>query len=180
MAGKKAGKKERSGKAKPFRERFNFWLDLSKQVEYDLADAIHQLKHTRQFASTVRDGLRLILTLRLGDTSVLESLFPGIVKQLVAANTNHELVELRKELADLRDRVATAAVVAPAESRPALSGLKKTAINLDDGEGFAPRVREMQIQDTDDTLVVKKHVTSEAEVLSNFKNSFLNFCIENS
>lgn len=161
MASKKAMKKERKAKPKSFREGFKFWLDLNKQVEADLADAIFQLKRTRQFASTIRDALRLILTLRLGDVSVLEALFPGIVKQLVAANTNHELADLRRELSDLRERVATSAVVTPAAASGlgGLQKLSKATIKLDDDDdepAFVPQVRKLQFQDTGDTIVVKQ------------------------
>lgn len=132
------------------RYRFFFWLDAKKDIELLLCEAIDDLKKHRQFAATIRDSLHLLLTLRLGDTSVFESLFPRLVKQLADAYTNHELVTLRRELDELRNQVAVGAVVPPLTSGAGLSGLTK-------GSGFVPQVRKLELQnDDDDVMIVKK------------------------
>lgn len=65
-----------------FRLRFVFWLDMKKPVENELAEQIEQLKATRNFSRTIRDGLRLIIDLRRGNTDVLCELFPLIGERL--------------------------------------------------------------------------------------------------
>ena len=64
--------------ANRFRLRFTFWLDIQKADEAELAHAIEDLKQNRTFASTIRDGIRLICDLRAGQTNVLFELFPWI------------------------------------------------------------------------------------------------------
>jgi hypothetical protein len=61
-----------------FRLRFTFWLDLLKPEEAQLADQIELLKNDRSFASTIRDGIRLICDLRQGKLDVLFELFPWV------------------------------------------------------------------------------------------------------
>ena len=60
------------------RERFNFWLDASKDDELLLAEQIDELKRKRQFASAIRNGLKLFLDLRAGRVDVLRELFPWV------------------------------------------------------------------------------------------------------
>ena len=64
--------------AESFRLRFNFWLDVTKSHENEVAAEIEQLKTDRLFTKTVRDGIRLIVSLRRRDTSVLYELFPWL------------------------------------------------------------------------------------------------------
>ena len=56
---------------KRFRLRFTFWLDLQKADEAELAETIDALKQDRTFASTIRDGIRLIATCAPGGLDVL-------------------------------------------------------------------------------------------------------------
>jgi hypothetical protein len=65
-----------------FRLRFTFWLDLLKPDEAAIAGQIEQLKADRTFATTVRDGIRLICDLRAGRTDVLCELFPFVAERL--------------------------------------------------------------------------------------------------
>src|SRR5574341_1141957 len=63
---------------KEYRRQYRFWLDVMQPGEDDLAKYIDDLKKTRHFAQTIRDGLRLIRDLRQGKVDVLLSLFPWI------------------------------------------------------------------------------------------------------
>jgi hypothetical protein len=64
------------------RPRFDFWLDLRKPEEEEIAYQIVELKERRAFVDTVRKGIRLMISLVLGRTDVLEELFPLIVERL--------------------------------------------------------------------------------------------------
>jgi hypothetical protein len=70
----------KTGVAKPssYRRQFRFWLDAAKSDEHDLIEYIYKLVETRLFASTIRDGLRLLRDLRARRTDVLQELFPWI------------------------------------------------------------------------------------------------------
>ena len=61
-----------------FRLRQVFWLDMNKPDEEHLADTIEHLKNERTFASTIRDGIRLVCDLRAGRMDVLFELFPWV------------------------------------------------------------------------------------------------------
>jgi len=60
------------------RKRLEFWLDASKNNEGELIKVIETLKSRRSFISTIRDGIRLIVDLRAGNTTVLFQLFPWL------------------------------------------------------------------------------------------------------
>lgn len=83
------------------RERFDFWLDLTKDEHFSLADLIHELKQQRAFARTIRDGIRLIHELRAGETELLFELFPWIAQQQRAAGDGSD-GDLRREIAELK------------------------------------------------------------------------------
>lgn len=72
------------------RLRFMFWLDLKKADEYELAEEIEHLKEQRSFAQTVRDGIRLVSSLRRGNLDVLEKLFPWVWEQIALQIENQQ------------------------------------------------------------------------------------------
>lgn len=65
------------GKSK-LRVRFVFWLDMCRDDEFDLAQYADSLKEKRLYAKTIRDGLRLIRSLRDQQLDILFALFPWI------------------------------------------------------------------------------------------------------
>lgn len=77
-------RKQRRVPIKTGRVVHHFWLNIWKPLEGELDNQVAQLKKQRQFAETVRDGLRLILDLRAGSLSVLFELFPHLQERLTA------------------------------------------------------------------------------------------------
>jgi hypothetical protein len=73
---------------KRFREQQQFWLDLNKPEEAALSQTIVQLKADREFASTVRQGIVLIVALRGGDLSLLDEMFPQVVDEIFQAGAD--------------------------------------------------------------------------------------------
>ncbi|MBZ0291639.1 MAG: hypothetical protein K8L99_03640 [Anaerolineae bacterium] len=82
--------------AKRFRLRYVFWLDMNKPDEAELADTVASLKEQRSFASTIRDGIRLVCDLRAGRLDALFELFPW-----VRAEFNKKEYQLQDRLARL-------------------------------------------------------------------------------
>lgn len=76
--------------ANRYRLRFTFWLDMLKPEELEIADQIEHLKNERSFASTIRDGIRLICDLRQGRVDVLFELFPWVRAEFIAGVQPHE------------------------------------------------------------------------------------------
>lgn len=66
-----------------------FWLDLEKPEENEIAETIQDLKDERSFSRAVRQGLRLWVSLRRRDTSVLFELFPWIQDRLQPTTTGN-------------------------------------------------------------------------------------------
>ena len=78
--------------AKRFRLKFMFWLDLTKEDEYELAEQIDILKQQRRFVETIRDGIRLVVDLRAGRTDRLFAMFPWLAAEVgKGAGGNREL-----------------------------------------------------------------------------------------
>lgn len=69
-----------AGRYRP-RKEYKFWLFHDMPEHQRLMDFIQYCKSTRQFAKVVRDGIRLIWSLREGNTSVLFELFPHLERQ---------------------------------------------------------------------------------------------------
>ncbi|MCB9454218.1 MAG: hypothetical protein H6672_22520 [Anaerolineaceae bacterium] len=88
----------------PYRIMQKFWLDVTKDTEYELAAAITDLKKNRSYTAAVRDGLRLILDLRAGKLDVLIELFPWI-KDAIKPQTATQEDDLKRELVALREAV---------------------------------------------------------------------------
>jgi hypothetical protein len=63
-------------------ERFLFWMNLNNDEDRTVAEMIHSLKKERSFARTLRQGIRLVVSLRQRDTSVLFELFPWLKDEL--------------------------------------------------------------------------------------------------
>jgi len=70
------------------RLRFTFWLDYLKPDENELIQIIENLKKSREFTKSVRDGIRLIWDLSQGHTDVLKELFPWVKDALSEQNKN--------------------------------------------------------------------------------------------
>ena len=102
--------------AKRFRLKFMFWLDMTKEDEVWLADAIEDLKQRRQFSQTIRDGIRLIRDLRAGRTDVLLSMFPWLAADLSASASKNGDATLRHELDRLRELILTQGSAFPTRS----------------------------------------------------------------
>ena len=64
------------------REKFRFWLDMNKDEELGLAEQIDELKTQRLFTATIRDGIRLVCSLRREEWGVLFTLFPWIEREI--------------------------------------------------------------------------------------------------
>src|SRR5687768_1306068 len=63
------------------RHRFMFWLNGNDYEHRQLIQLCWSLQENREFAPTIRNGLRLIEDLRAGNLEVLTELFPEIANQ---------------------------------------------------------------------------------------------------
>jgi hypothetical protein len=72
---------------------YRFWLDITHDEEYEIAESIESLKQERSFTRTIRDGIRLICDLRQGRVEVLLSLFPWIREHFVQESSPQFLPE---------------------------------------------------------------------------------------
>jgi hypothetical protein len=106
-----------------FQKQYQFWLNLNLPEQDEIAGMIETLKERRSFAQTIRDGIRLIYSLREGRVDVLLSLFPWIANSLQptsAANT--EFASLLSEASGIPAIFTDETVIDPAESRANFAG----------------------------------------------------------
>ena len=107
------------------RRKYQFWLDLVREDDYDLNIFIEVQRNRRTFTQTVRDGLLLMQAIGSGDPTrvmdALDAIAPWFVTwlnddvaQRLHAQRDGDTDELRQELAYLRGRVDAMATTAPA------------------------------------------------------------------
>lgn len=91
----------------PHRNRFNFWLNLDKPDEEKIADTIEHLKTERSFTKTIRDGIRLIVDLRKGNTEVLFELFPDLESRLggSSGSSGDDDSDIKREIDNLKQLI---------------------------------------------------------------------------
>ena len=75
---------------KRINKQYQFWLNLNSEAECRIAEAVDWLKSQRLYSQTIRDGIRLIVSLRDGRTDVLFELFPWIQERLESASKSVE------------------------------------------------------------------------------------------
>jgi hypothetical protein len=154
------------------RGRYAFWLDYNKDEQLGLAETIDELKRTRKFVSTIRDGIRLICDLRAGRLETLFELFPWIKVEFLAGVQPQETAgerALREQLARIEQQLlqqGNIPIQLPAPTLKALSGGPKamavptfSAPVCDDDEDF-------------NTVVLKKDTTTDSCL--NFVTSMMN------
>lgn len=88
-----------------FRLQFKFWLDVNKPDEFELAEMLDTLKEKHLYASSIRDGLRLIHSLREGRLDILFALFPWIEDELKAQITLPDNAQLYEEIETIKDLI---------------------------------------------------------------------------
>lgn len=151
------------------RYRFAFWLDSQKSDEKLLHKTINKLKADRQFASAIRDGLRLIVDLRAGNTDVLLELFPGIRERLT------DQQDIRKEIEALKE------LLKGQGNKPSAPAGGGTGGEGSGGGGIRPlktpalAMPMMPVFDDDsETIIIKKSTSTEASqnLLKSMSNLF--------
>jgi hypothetical protein len=105
------------------RKEFKFWLYHDIAAEARLMEYIDYLLKTRQFARTIRNGLRLMWTLGEGDLSVLFELFPTLRSRLEApAAPTADDDKLNKMLQEAAKQGAALALLQSPTPVPLLTG----------------------------------------------------------
>lgn len=94
-------KRKTPSRATRFRLRFTFWLDLNKPDENLIAEMVADLKASKLFAKTIRDGIRLICDLRAGRLGVLFELFPWVREEMEQGRVQQPITAIEAQLARL-------------------------------------------------------------------------------
>ena len=77
---------DETDKPKPYRVQMQFWLDRNREDHADIGDYLFRLKQQSKYASTIRDAVRLIMTLREGRADFLMQLFPNVQDMITRYN----------------------------------------------------------------------------------------------
>ncbi|MCA9912413.1 MAG: hypothetical protein KC496_03655 [Anaerolineae bacterium] len=113
------------------RRMYKVWFDESIEAEERLVKAIPTLKSQRRFTDTIRRGMKLVLALEEGDTSVLKSMFPEIVFALQNEPHTSLITELRAELQQLRADFESRAMPIPS-AKPLRTHIVSQAVRVRD------------------------------------------------
>ena len=98
-----------------WRFQFKFWLDANSHRDKPIGEFLEAEKSRRKMTATIRDGVRLIQSLRNRDTSVLLELFPWLVTEFQPETPGDGMnALLQKIAADTEQLVAGATSPAPA------------------------------------------------------------------
>jgi hypothetical protein len=143
-----------------FRLRQVFWLDLNKPDEAELAETIEILKAQRTFASTIREGIQLVRSLKSGQLDVLLDRFPWIEEAFYQRFVGHESLPesaIHEQLARLERLLLEQGNTGIAMS----TGPKPLNV---------PQIAGPQFEDANDLIVVKK-AKSNGQSAQNFLDS---------
>ena len=131
------------------RKEYKFWLFHDLPEHQRLMEFIQYCKTTRQFAKVVRDGIRLIWSLREGNTDILFELFPHLERRF-----NPDAEDLIAEFRDMLLSQRSAPVPQPVQ-------IEATA-----GQGEKKSLQAVQLalpvieDDDDDMLMVTQPIRS--------------------
>jgi hypothetical protein len=160
---KKQTRKAKRAQKKPYRIQHRFWLDITRDDEFELDEQLSVEKKRRGFASTLRSALRLWFDLMAGNTDVLCELFPWIQVRLMngAGDKTDVLRQLERMEAMMKESKViplfddNGAVMKAGEKLPEASDRAQEAPRQLAGTG---RKLTIPIDDDDDTagVVVKK------------------------
>ena len=155
------------------REKFKFWLDLDKDGELLVAEQIDELKRSRQFTATIRNGIRLICDLKAGRLDILFELFPWVRADFLEymASIQPQKSEADRAIAEQLARIETLLAsdksVSSVIAQESRGGPKKMAVP----QFAAP------VFDDDVELVAVSRVNGSANAAQNFLNSALNLVV---
>lgn len=137
-----------AGRYRP-RKEYKFWLFHDLPEHARLMEFIDYCKSTRQFAKVVRDGIRLVWSLREGNLSILFELFPHLERQF-NPDAQDLITEFREMLLQHH--------VAPAPVQQSLPGLADIDPPTKPSKLSAAKIAMPLIIDDDDgdTIVLNK------------------------
>jgi len=142
------------------RKEFKFWLYHDLVEDTRLMDYINHLRKTRQFAKSVRNGLRLMWTLGEGDLSVLFELFPSLRSQFMPKGD--ELIEQFRQML-LQHQAAVPEF--PKLESPASGNPKSLPV---------PHIA-MPTFDDEDTMVMERDALGETRINTSFLDAAFGF-----
>jgi len=165
------------------RYQFRFWLDITKPDELAIGQELETLKKRRQFARTIRDALRLFVSLSRGDVSVLRELFPAVVAELETSKTQPATGDLIQAITTqtlILERLAAGNSNGDGHTaeRPALPAPELpspfVAASVDPDESrrnFAASLGNLFSEDNDDLIEIQPARGNGQQIATNFLSS---------
>lgn len=153
------------------RRMFKFWLNDSKHEEKAIVGQVDTLKQERLFSKTIRDGIRLVTSLRSGSLDVLFELFPYVraefmeyVKSVKSDDDDND--QLKREINELK------MLILQQGSKPDTPIMKPSSSGLQPLGGLKPigsnSVPLPDFEDDDFDLEVTRPVSVGSSAAQNF------------
>jgi hypothetical protein len=151
------------------RRLFKFWLNILNDADYEIAEFLEFSKRRREYTGLIRDGVRLILSLRQGRTDVLFELFPWLRAEVstLSPQVSHSTV-LQHQLERLEQLMLQQGAV-PVGISPQSETAGQGPKALDVPRFDLPIIED---DDEDNTVILKRDTSSNSAM--NFINSMLN------
>lgn len=157
-------------KDKRNRIQFRFWLDANKDDQAEWGRALDEMRTNPRmnFAKFMRDAIRLLLSLRRGDTSVLLELFPAIaIRQSEPSPASVDFEAMMRELSSLKELVQ-APHIAPNSSVSSNGGIQGIA-----GANKPLAAPTFDDEDDEPLLAVQKDEDAGRRANENFLKSMM-------
>ena len=151
------------------RKRFNFWLEDKRPDDWQVNELITTLKRAGQFTRAIREGLRLWVDLRAGNTAVLCELFPFIADKLTPPTTTPTAGGAGGQNSDLAREIAAQIILQGGTSGYLMQSAQPAATT---GRQLSAPKFDLPVFEDDDqpTIVLNKSASGDAN--QNFLKSF--------
>ncbi len=153
------------------RRLFKFWLNIFNDTDYAIAEYLEFAKRRREYTGIIRDGIRLILSLRQGRTDVLFEIFPWMNAEIPSLPPSASLSSHNPDLQRQLERLEQ--IILQQGAIPVDTSLRSSYQTNSGPKALdVPRFDLPLIEDDEDDTVVLKHDTSTNSA-TNFINSML-------
>lgn len=146
------------------RKMLKFWLDDTKKDENRLLGQVDELKRDRLFSSTIRDGIRLMVSLRNGSLDVLFELFPFVKAEFLDYMKEVQTTPAHSDIKSDIERLER--LIKSQGTQPSNSGIKPIG-------GLQPMIAGSIEDDDDIELNVTQSESSGIDATQNFLASIM-------
>lgn len=149
-----------------FRKRFMFWLNINSPRDIEVARLITDLKDKNLFTKTLRDGIKLICSLREGRVDLLLKMFPFVAQYFQSqlhAQQQQQYEAMQNQTKLMQDQIAY------------LKGLIESRAVAGNGGSSLPALPAPKPVDDSPIDIEVRDAKGKGSSSQNFKDTFLKY-----